>query len=82
LGRSGSKSQDSGERDAQTLSGDLGVSVDEGMWVITVFSAANAVSIPLTVWLTQWVEQVMLFVAAVLLFVVSSAAYRLAHIFK
>jgi DHA2 family multidrug resistance protein len=33
-----------------TLSGDLGVSVDEGTWVITVFAAANAVVIPLTGW--------------------------------
>src|SRR5262249_46717317 len=30
-----------------TLSGNLGVSVDEGTWVITLFAAANAVSIPL-----------------------------------
>ena len=36
-----------------TISGDLGVSVDEGTWVITIFAAANAVSIPLTGWLTQ-----------------------------
>jgi MFS transporter, DHA2 family, multidrug resistance protein len=57
-----------------TLSGDLGVSVDEGTWVITLFSAANAVSIPLTGWLTQRVGQVKLFVAAILLFVLSSAA--------
>jgi DHA2 family multidrug resistance protein len=61
-----------------TLSGDLGVSVDEGTWVITVFSAANAVSIPLTGWLTQRVGQVKLFVAAILLFVLSSAACGLA----
>jgi MFS transporter, DHA2 family, multidrug resistance protein len=57
-----------------TLSGDLGVSVDEGTWVITVFSAANAVAIPLTGWLTQRVGQVKLFVAAILLFVAPSAA--------
>src|SRR5258707_8714703 len=57
-----------------TLSGDLGVSVDEGTWVITLFAAANAVSIPLTGWLTQRVGQVKLFVAAILLFVVASAA--------
>src|SRR5476649_2335186 len=55
-----------------TLSGDLGVSVDEGTWVITVFSAANAVSIPLTGWLTQRVGQIKLFVGAILLFVISS----------
>src|ERR1700740_1024773 len=57
-----------------TLSGDLGVSVDEGTWVITVFSAANAVSIPLTGWLTKRVGQVKLFVVAILLFFLSSAA--------
>jgi DHA2 family multidrug resistance protein len=57
-----------------TLSGNLGVSIDEGTWVITLFSAANAVSIPLTGWLTQRVGQVKLFVWAILLFVLSSAA--------
>jgi MFS transporter, DHA2 family, multidrug resistance protein len=56
-----------------TLSGDLGVSVDEGTWVITVFSAANAVAIPLTGWLTQRIGQVKLFVAAILMFTLSSA---------
>ena len=61
-----------------TLSGDLGVSVDEGTWVITVFSAANAVSIPLTGWLTQRLGQVKLFTGAILLFVIASALCGLA----
>lgn len=61
-----------------TLSGNLGVSVDEGTWVITLFAAANAVSIPLTGWLTQRIGQVRLFVWAILLFVLSSAACGLA----
>ena len=55
-----------------TIAGNLGVSVDEGTWVITLFSAANAVAIPLTGWLTQRVGQIKLFVAAILLFVFSS----------
>jgi DHA2 family multidrug resistance protein len=55
-----------------TISGNLGVSVDEGTWVITVFAAANAVSIPLTGWLTQRIGQIKLFVGAILLFVLSS----------
>jgi DHA2 family multidrug resistance protein len=55
-----------------TISGNLGVSVDEGTWVITLFAAANAVSIPLTGWLTRSLGQVRLFVAAILLFVGSS----------
>src|SRR6202158_3948637 len=55
-----------------TISGNLGVSVDEGTWVITVFAAANAVSIPLTGWLTQRLGQVRLFVGAILMFVLAS----------
>lgn len=55
-----------------TISGNLGVSVDEGTWVITLFAAANAVSIPLTGWLTQRIGQIRLFVGAILLFVLSS----------
>ena len=51
-----------------TISGNLGVSVDEGTWVITLFAAANAISIPLTGWLSQRLGQVRLFVAAILLF--------------
>src|ERR1700754_1664224 len=55
-----------------TLSGNLGVSVDEGTWVITLFAAANAVSIPLTGWLTQRVGQIRLFVGAIVLFTLAS----------
>lgn len=54
------------------LSGNLGVSVDEGTWVITMFAAANAVSIPLTGWLTQRIGQIRLFVGAILMFVFAS----------
>lgn len=55
-----------------TISGNLGVSVDEGTWVITLFAAANAVAIPLTGWLTQRLGQIRLFVGSILLFVLSS----------
>ena len=55
-----------------TISGNLGVSIDEGTWVITVFAAANAISIPLTGWLTQRIGQVRLFVSAIVLFVLAS----------
>jgi DHA2 family multidrug resistance protein len=55
-----------------TISGNLGVSVDEGTWVITLFAAANAIAIPLTGWLSQRMGQVRLFVASIVLFVVSS----------
>ena len=35
------------------IAGDLGVSPDQGTWVITSFGVANAISLPLTGWLTQ-----------------------------
>ncbi len=54
------------------ISGDLGVSTSQGTWVITSFGVANAISLPLTGWLTQRFGQVRLFMASVLLFVLSS----------
>ncbi len=54
------------------ISGDLGVSTVQGTWVITSFAVANAISVPLTGWLTQRVGQVRLFVGSVLLFVLAS----------
>jgi MFS transporter, DHA2 family, multidrug resistance protein len=55
-----------------TIAGDLGVSPSQGTWVITSFAVANAISVPLTGWLTQRVGQVRLFVGSVLLFVLAS----------
>jgi len=54
------------------ISGDLGVSPSQGTWVITSFAVANAISVPLTGFLTQRFGQVRLFVASILLFVVAS----------
>jgi len=54
------------------ISGDLGVSPNQGTWVITSFAVANAISVPLTGWLTQRFGQVRLFTASVLLFVIAS----------
>src|SRR5450759_4352373 len=54
------------------IAGDLGVSPDQGTWVITSFAVANAISLPLTGWLTQRYGQVRLFTASVLLFVFAS----------
>jgi DHA2 family multidrug resistance protein len=54
------------------MSGDLGVSPDQGTWVITSFGVANAISLPLTGWLSQRYGQVRLFTASVLLFVIAS----------
>ncbi|AOJ02079.1 MULTISPECIES: DHA2 family efflux MFS transporter permease subunit [Burkholderia] len=55
-----------------TISGDLGVSSDQGTWVITSFAVANAISVPLTGWLTERFGQVRLFLASIILFVISS----------
>ena len=54
------------------ISGDLGVSPNQGTWIITSFAVANAIAVPLTGWLTQRFGQVRLFTASVLLFVVAS----------
>ena len=54
------------------IAGDLGVSPDQGTWVITSFGVANAISLPLTGWLSQRYGQVRLFISSVLLFVLAS----------
>ncbi len=54
------------------IAGDLGVSPNQGTWVITSFGVANAIGLPLTGWLSQRFGQVRLFLASVLLFVFSS----------
>ncbi|HJV27396.1 MAG TPA: DHA2 family efflux MFS transporter permease subunit [Aromatoleum sp.] len=55
-----------------TISGDVGVSASQGTWVITSFAVANAISVPLTGWLTQRIGQVKLFVSSIVLFVIAS----------
>lgn len=55
-----------------TIAGDLGVSSTQVTWVITSFAVANAISIPLTGWLTQRFGAVRLFVGSVTLFVIAS----------
>ena len=54
------------------IAGDLGVSPNQGTWVITSFGVANAIALPLTGWLSQRFGQVRLFTMSVLLFVISS----------
>ena len=54
------------------IAGDLGVSPSQGTWVITSFGVANAISVPLTGWLTQRFGAVRLFTWSVLLFVLAS----------
>ncbi len=54
------------------IAGDMGVSPNQGTWVITSFGVANAISVPLTGWLTQRFGAVRLFLTSVLLFVLMS----------
>ena len=54
------------------IAGDLGVSPTQGTWVITSFAVANAIAVPLTGWMTQRVGQVRLFMASILLFMLTS----------
>src|SRR5574340_301760 len=60
------------------IAGDLGTSANQGMWIITSFAVSNAITVPLTGWLTQRFGQVRLFLSAVLLFVLASLLCGLA----
>ena len=64
------------------IAGDLGVSPDQGTWVITSFAVANAISMPLTGWLTRRLGQVRLFTASTVLFVLASMLCGLAPTFS
>jgi DHA2 family multidrug resistance protein len=61
-----------------TISGNLGVSSDQGTWVITSFAVANGVSVPLTGWLMQRFGVVRTFVVSVALFTLASLLCGLA----
>ena len=55
-----------------TIAGNLGVSADQGTWVITSFAVANGVSVPLTGWLMMRYGVVKTFVGSVALFTIAS----------
>src|SRR3954466_15014396 len=55
-----------------TIAGNLGVSANQGTWIITSFAVANGVSVPLTGWLMQRFGVVRTFVVSVLLFTLAS----------
>jgi DHA2 family multidrug resistance protein len=61
-----------------TIAGNLGVSSDQGTWVITSFAVANGVSVPLTGWLMQRFGVVKTFVVSVILFTLASLLCGLA----
>jgi DHA2 family multidrug resistance protein len=55
-----------------TIAGNLGVSSEQGTWVITAFAVANGIGVPMTGWLMGRYGVVRTFVASVLLFTVAS----------
>ena len=61
------------------IAGSLSVSADQGTWVITSFSASNAIILPLTGWLTNFFGRVRLFVWSVILFSLTSFLCGLAN---
>jgi len=60
------------------IAGDFGVSPNQGTWVITSFAVSNAISVPLTGWLTQRLGMVRLFTLSIALFVLASLLCGLA----
>jgi DHA2 family multidrug resistance protein len=61
-----------------TISGDLGISPTQGAWIITSYSVAVGIALPLTGWLTARFGQVRLFLASVMLFTATSLLCGLA----
>ena len=55
-----------------SIGGDLGVSTTQVTWVITSFGVANAISVPLTGWLSQRFGAVRLFTASIVMFSIAS----------
>lgn len=61
-----------------TIAGNLGASTDDATWVITAFSAANGITVPLTGWLMGRFGVVRTFVVSVALFTITSGLCGLA----
>ena len=55
-----------------TIAGDLAVSTSQGTWIITVFAVSNAVTVPISGWLSRRFGQVRLFIFCTLLFTLFS----------
>ena len=55
-----------------TIAGNLGVSPDQGTWVITAFAVSNGIGVPLTGWLMGRYGVVKIFVLSVLAFTIAS----------
>ena len=56
------------------MRGTLSAAVDEITWVLTAFLVANAISVPITGWLTDLLGRKRLFIVATVAFTITSAA--------
>jgi MFS transporter, DHA2 family, multidrug resistance protein len=65
-----------------TIAGSLGVSANQGTWVITSFAVSNGISVPLTGWLMRRYGVVRTFVASVTLFTIASFLCGIAWSFE
>src|SRR5215470_5952427 len=61
------------------IAGSIGVSLDQGTWIITSYAVAEAISVPLTGWLAQRFGTVKTFCVAMTLFALCSALCGLAQ---
>jgi DHA2 family multidrug resistance protein len=55
-----------------TIAGDLGVSANQGTWVITSYAVSNAITVPITGWMSRRFGQVRVFGTAIVLFTIAS----------
>lgn len=55
-----------------TISGAMGVSASQGAWIISAYSVAAAIAVPLTGWLSKRIGEARLFVFSVLAFTLMS----------
>jgi DHA2 family multidrug resistance protein len=61
-----------------TIAGNVGVSADQGTWVITSFSVSTAIVLPLTGWLARRFGELRLFLFSTALFTIASLLCGLA----
>ncbi|CAM3900048.1 Multidrug export protein EmrB [Vibrio aerogenes CECT 7868] len=55
-----------------TIAGNMGVSLNQGTWVITSFTVCNAIGLPVTAWLSRQIGEVHLYVGSLAVFVITS----------
>ncbi|MBB6054872.1 DHA2 family efflux MFS transporter permease subunit [Tolumonas osonensis] len=55
-----------------TIAGNMGVSLNQGTWVITSFTVSNAIGLPVTAWLSRRIGEVHLYVGALIFFLITS----------